>query len=731
MAKRREKKRLGRTRAPGVPGGHYQRGLIHFQSENYPAAVKAWRVAMKAKPRGGGMQPPESELARKLAEAHFRYALSLNRERQMTQIISELHQAIQHVPDVAIYHYHLGLAYHCKGRYERAITAYDRALKLRPGDARFERHLEFARAESGQDTQGPQGKILQLLEQERYTEARNMLKEHPLGEVHGPFEGYACAMGGDYAEAKKQFNRCATSAYAPLTSYYLGMIYAQESKFPSAIKHLEVAMNEPNLEHVCQPILLNVYKQQAVKYTKAGEQDKANRLWNKIARLDPQNAAADNAVSVALEDGYRKALGGNLTQAMRSWRRLINQGIQSPALLQNYAIACDRTENYENAMETWEQLATVWEQQQPSAPDRETLKRKLALVYRRIGELAWHLDDFYSIREAYQKAANYAPEDLEIRLRLVSLLLDEEDFDTLFRQLRQLRRQHPDSTRVLEIMLTAHLELGEYSNALQTGLDLLKLDPKHQNAIAFLRNLGCDHVKTLCQNNQHSQAISLLRKFLQVDGTYSPFYILLGGALLEKGKDGQAEEILEECITLAEDKALAHAQVGKVYMSAAYVEHATLHFEEAERLDAEHPGVLLTIGTAHMLRDEPQADRYLDKLIASQPEDSEVFEQIAKELIQEDRPDLAQKILDFGLKAFPESIPLLKEKITVAIMMRDVNLMRQIAGKLHKLAVENDDFETLEAISALEMLLTFQNALGGFFDEEYDEEYDEYYDEPF
>jgi hypothetical protein len=132
-----------------------------------------------------------------------------------------------------------------------------------------------------------------------------------------------------------------------------------------------------------------------------------------------------------------------------------------------------------------------------------------------------------------------------------------------------------------------------------------------------------------------------------------------------------------------------------------------------------------------MLRDEPQADRYLDKLIASQPEDSEVFEQIAKELIQEDRPDLAQKILDFGLKAFPESIPLLKEKITVAIMMRDVNLMRQIAGKLHKLAVENDDFETLEAISALEMLLTFQNALGGFFDEEYDEEYDEYYDEPF
>ena len=75
---------------------------------------------------------------------------------------------------------------------------------------------------------------------------------------------------------------------------------------------------------------------------------KAKQLWNKLARLDPQDAAADNAVLAALDEGYRQASEGNFTQAMRSWRRLINQGIQHPVLLQNYAIACDRVERYED-----------------------------------------------------------------------------------------------------------------------------------------------------------------------------------------------------------------------------------------------------------------------------------------------------------------------------------------------------------------------------------------------
>ena len=713
MPQRRRKKK---SHVHGGKVNHYHKGQTHFQQEDYAAAVKAWRTAMKVN--------AEPHLARKLAEAHFRYALSLDRERQLTGIISELHQAIQRAPDVAIYHYHLGLAYHRKGQHERAILAYGQALKLAPDNQRFQKHLELARVESRQETQEPLAQILQLLQQGQYTEAHEMLKTHSFGEIHGLFEGYTCAMMGNYAAAKNAFNQCTVSEY--VIPYYLGLIYAQEGKFPSAIKHLETAMKEPILKDVCKQPLLGAYKRQAMKYAEVDEPRKAQQLWNKVVRLDPQDAAADNVVLAALDEGYRQASEGNFTQAMRSWRRLINQGIEHPALLQNYAIACDRVERYEDAMEIWEQLAEVWEKQQRTAPDPKTMKRKLALVYRRIGEIAWNLEDIYTAETAYQQASKHAPDNLEIRLRLVDLSLSEGKFDAVFRQLKQLRRRYPDDIRLLEFEVTAYLNVGDFDKALHSGLNILKLDPKHQNALELLHTLGHDHVRDLLDEDRHRQAIRFLESFIQVDATYPPFYILLGRAYLDQDKIADAEKVLVQRIELEGNKALAHAQVGKVYMSAEYFERAEAHFKEAGDLDATESDVLLTIGIAYMPHDTDKANRYLDKLIASEPDDSEMFGTIIRELLEEDQANFAQTIVDRGLKAYPDSLPFMIHHLAIAIFTENFNSAREIAKKAQQLATKTGASEFLELISSMEMAISIRETFGGFFGE-----YAKLDDEPF
>ena len=713
MAKRRRKKR---RHVHGSGGNRYQQGQTHFQQKDYAAAVKAWRAAIKVN--------AEPHLARKLAEAHFRYALSLDRERQLAAVISELHQAIQRAPHVAIYHYHLGLAYHRKGQHKRAIPAYEQALKLDPDNQRFQKHLEFVRVELGQETQEPLTQILRLLQQEQYAAAYELLKTHSLGEIHGLFEGFTCAMLGNYAAAKKAFNQCPTSEY--VIPYYLGLIYAHEGKFPSAIKHLETVMKELILKDVCKQPLLGVYKQQAMKYTEAGEPGKAKRLWNKVVQLDPQDAAADNVVLAALDEGYRQASEGNFTQAMRSWRRLINQGIQHPALLQNYAIACDRAERYEDAIATWEQLAEIWEKQQRTAPDPKIMKRKLALVYRRIGEIAWNLDDIYIAETAYQRASKHAPDDLEIRLKLVDVLLGQGDFDTVFRQLRQLRHRYPDDIRILEFEVSAYLNVGDYDKVLLSCLNILKLDSKHQNALELLHTLGCDHVREFLEEGRHRQAVRLLESFIQVDATYPPFYILLGGVYLEQDKIADAEKVLAQLIELEENKPLAHAQVGKVYMSAEYFERAAVHFKEAGDLNATEPEVLLTIGVAYMPHDTDKANHYLDKLIASEPDDSEIYGKIIKELLVEDQINCAQTIVDRGLKAYPDSVQFMIHHLAIAIFTENFNLARKIAKKARQLATKTGASELLETISSMEMVLSIREAFGGFFGE-----YAEFDDEPF
>ena len=715
MAKRKKKRGYRGARPASRPSTAdigitlYQRGEIAFRLKDYATAVKSWRSEIRANPNTG--------LSRRLAEAHFRYALSMDRERNLTQIISELHQASRQAPDVAIYRYHLGLAYHQKKQHNKAIDAYQQALKLRPNDERFRKHLALACAELGQDIQNPVVNVIKSIQQEKYTEAHETLKQNALGEIDGVVEGCVSAMRGEYAKAKRQLNQYATiNKYGALISYYLGLIYAQEGKESSAIKHLETAVTEPYTADRCKPILLGIYKQRAMAHVEAGEHTKANRLWNKIAQLDPQDSAVDNAIAASLEEGLHQASEGNFSQAMRSWRRLINRGVEHPALLQNYAIACDRSENYENAIETWQQLATIWEEQQSAAPDKERLKRKLGLVYRRIGEIAWHLDDIYHSRDAYKKALTYVPEDLEIRLRLVTLLAEEDDLNAAMRQLRQLRRRHPDNIRVLELEITLNLESDNYRKTLNSCLEILKLDPKHQKALELLESLGSECVQRLFHQKKHRQAIQLLQNFIEVYPSHTLFYMMLGAAFLEQSRVTEADRVLADAIEIAENKALALAQVGAAYLSTKQFDRAESYFKDAGGLDSEQPDVLLAIGVAYMPYDVQKANRYLNRLIASQPEDEEMFENIAQRLLGSGMPDRAREMINRGLKKFPKSISLLIGSITIAITMEDFPLARQTVAKARKVILAAEEYEALQALSAAEMMLTMRE-MGGFFNE--------------
>ena len=713
MAKRKKKQRYrgaqptSHSLTTNIGSTQYQRGEIAFRMEDYATAVRVWRAEIKANPGAG--------LARKLAEAHFRYALSMDRGGKLTQIISELHQASRQAPDVAIYRYHLGLAYHLKKQYNKAIDAYRQALRLQPHEERFQRHLALARAELGQDSQDTVVSIMRSLQQEKYTEVHETLKRHSLGETHGLVEGCVSAMRGEYAKAKRQLNQCTATKYGVLISYYLGLIYAQEGKVSSAIKHLETAINEPHMAVACKPVLLGIYKQRAMAYVEAGEHAKANRLWNKIAQLDPQDSAVDNAIVASLQEGFHQASEGSFSQAMRSWRRLINRGVEHPALLQNYAIACDRSENYENAIETWQQLATVWEQQQSTVPDKERLKRKLALVYRRIGEIAWHLDDVYHSRDAYKKALTYVPEDLEIRLRLVTLLAEEDDLNAAMRQLRQLRRRHPDNIRVLELEITLSLESDNYRKTLHSCLEILKLDPKHQKALELLESLGIECIQRLFNQKKHHQAVRLLQNFIEVYPTHTPFHMMLGAAFLEQSRVTEADRVLADAIEIAENKALTLAQVGAAYLSTKHFDRAESYFKDAGGLDSEQPEVLLAIGVAYMSYDVQKANRYLNRLIASQPEE-ETFETIAKTLLNLGMPDRAREMINRGLKKFPKSISLLIGSITIAVTMEDFPLARKTVAKARKVILAAGEYEALQVLSAAEMMLTMRE-MGGFFHE--------------
>ena len=397
---------------------------------DYLSAIRLWRSQLK--------MAPDRKLVRLLGEAHFRYALSLDRTRKLPQIISELHQAIQRVPDMAIYHYHLGLAYHLKGDSSRAVATYRKALELEPENERFRRHLDLALAETDGEVGEENASIWKLIRAGRYAEAIEQLDQEQEEGIALLVSGILAAMQGDHVSAKRILNRCERTEYAPIAAHYLGNIYAEEGKLPSAIKFLEKAIRDPELAEKDTPLLIAVYTQQARRYMEKGDEIKARRLWGKLARLDPHNPAATNAVAAVLEEGARHAAKGDFASAMRAWRRVINQGVEHSVLLQNYAIACDHNERYSDALTTWSKLAEIWEAALPAGTRDSIAHKKVGLVYRRIGEIAMHIGRFHMVEDAYRKALRYLRDDIDIGIRLCVLPAEMGDFRSAISELMRL-----------------------------------------------------------------------------------------------------------------------------------------------------------------------------------------------------------------------------------------------------------------------------------------------------
>ena len=349
------------------------------------------------------------------------------------------------------------------------------------------------------------------------------------------------------------------------------------------------------------------------------------------------------------------------------------------------------------------------------APDRARLKRKLALVHRRIGEIALRLDGVNFTKDAYQKALTFAPEDLEIRLRLATLLAGEDDLKAATRQLRQLQRRHPNDARVLELEITLGLKSEDYQKALNSCVEILKVDPKHQKSLELLESLGNEQIQELFQRNRYRQAIRLLQSFIEVHPTYTAFYMQLGAVFLEQNRTAEGERVLAKAIEIAENKAEVHAQVGAAYLSATHSDRAESHFEAAGGLDAE-PEVLLIIGTAYTAYDAQEADRYFNRLIAVNPEDDKVFEDIAQAFLMSDMTEAAREMLNRGLKEFPDSIRLHTGLVRVDVVLENYASARTNLKKTRQLAQDAGDFEALRAVSALQLMLTFQDT-GGFIDE--------------
>ena len=179
---------------PGDAATHWLLAQIYAGQKDWPAAQAAYRQALQIDPENADAHAGLARACEELgqtAEAETEYQRALELRRATSSPAGDGQQAEE---DPALARDRLGYAYLDAGQYDQAVAAFEEALRLRPDEADFHRHLGNAYYWQGvEDGRHPSTQIDQAIAE--YEIALRLAPDDAL---------LLTVLGGAYAEAGRQ-----------------------------------------------------------------------------------------------------------------------------------------------------------------------------------------------------------------------------------------------------------------------------------------------------------------------------------------------------------------------------------------------------------------------------------------------------------------------------------------------------------------------------------------------
>ena len=257
---------------PGDAASHWLLGQLYAEQKDWPQAQAAYRQALQIDPESidahaGLAQTCEALGQSAEAEAEYQRALELRRAA-LSQAAGSKQQPEE---DRALAQDRLGYAYLNAGQYDQAIAAFEEALRLRPDEADFHRHLGNAYYWQGVED-----------------------GRHPSTQIDQAITEYETAL------------RLAPGDALLLTA--LGSAYDEAGREEDALRAYEEAVRADPCDDSALYLL-------AIQYDELGRQADSEAALQRLVQLNPRHAAAWQALGTAayMRDDYAAA-----AQAYRS-----------------------------------------------------------------------------------------------------------------------------------------------------------------------------------------------------------------------------------------------------------------------------------------------------------------------------------------------------------------------------------------------------------------------------
>ncbi|MEZ4860722.1 MAG: tetratricopeptide repeat protein [Caldilineaceae bacterium] len=467
------------------PAARLQLAEEAFHSGDMEQAVAAAELALCA-----GNDPNTERRAKSiLAEALLRQAAPKpNQER-----LRLLDQALKHAPQEGRLYYHRGLALWRAGKVDEASKALAAAAQAKHPHTDYLVQLANVAAGKAVETKGfspVQCATLTLLQQLQQgktgEEALAKLQgKAPLGDLTDlwsvllqMYDNENSVPAVTYAQAAQHKGILATNA---VVTYYQGVLDMRQgnpnqaqASWRSADRYLNTPWVTENLH--------NFRRERATELAQANEWQAVIDLYEAtladVGAEEMDTVFNEIAGYAHFHSGFAAGQHGDWAQAYRHFSSA-DKLIKNRLLSQNFALAAE-------AMGSWGVAAEAWREMVRRRPRKEShpdylSDSQVAAIWQRIGHCYLEEENMGEAVTCLKNAIKYAEADLDLRLQLAGLLMDEDRVDAAENELQRILEI--DENYVPALMRLGMISTGRWDrDALPIWRRVLALEPNNEDA---------------------------------------------------------------------------------------------------------------------------------------------------------------------------------------------------------------------------------------------------------
>jgi tetratricopeptide (TPR) repeat protein len=451
----------------------------------------------------------------------------------------------------------LGGVYLVQGRFGEAVTAFQRAVQLRPQVAELYNDLGVAYAQQGCAAEAAASFQQAIQLKPAYAEAHNNLgivymQQGRQAEALGHYQ-QALRLKPDYAEA---YNN-------------LGLVLAQQGYLNEAVRHYQQALQlKPDYADAYNNLNLALRRQSQV---------------GPVGASPPPPSPQHSEEAVAYNrQGIQQAMQGSLAEAVASFEQALRR---KP----DFVDAHNNLGNMFYYQGRYDAAVTCYEQAIRLQPD-------FAGAYNNLGNVLYFLERYDEAAANCRKALSLKPDYAEAYNNLGMALKGQGNLEEAIASCQQALRLRPDYAEAHNNLGLALAEREDWDGAVAHYQEALRLRPNFVEA-------HHNRAQALLSQGQVEAAVAGFQQALRLKPNYVEAYFSLGTLFLEQGRLEEAIAMYHKALELKPDSAKALNNLGVARADQGKFTDALGCYQRALRLDPSYADAhwnqalaLLTLG---------------------------------------------------------------------------------------------------------------------------------------